>query len=50
MGADAETLEEFGMKYWHPELLNCESLFRFFLDETHPTTLTRREWCFHVSH
>ena len=30
MGADADTLEEFWMKYGHPELLNCESLFRFF--------------------
>ena len=30
MGADAETLEEFWMKYGHPELLDRESLFPFF--------------------
>ena len=36
------------MKYGHPELLECELLFRyFFFDETHPTC---RERCFHVSH
>ena len=32
MGADADTLEEFWMKYGHPELLDRESSFRFFLD------------------
>ena len=35
MGADAETLEEFWMKYGHPELLNRESLFRIFLRMKH---------------
>ena len=30
MGADAETSEEFWMKYGHPELLDYESLFQFF--------------------
>ena len=30
MGANAETLEEFWMKYGHPELLDRDSLFRFF--------------------
>ena len=47
ISADAKTLEEFWMKYGHPELLDHESLFQFFLDETHPTC---RERCFHVSH
>ena len=35
------------MKYGHPELLDRELLFRFFLDVTHPTG---RERCFHVLH
>ena len=39
MGADAETLEEFWMKYGRPELLDRESLFRFFfwMKRTPPT-------------
>ena len=32
IGADAGTFEEFWTKYGHPELLDNESLFLFFLD------------------
>ena len=30
MGANATTLEEFWLKYGHPELLDEEEFFRFF--------------------
>ena len=30
MGADAYTMEEFWMKYGHPEFLDWESMYRFF--------------------
>ena len=52
MGAHAYSMEEFWMKYGHPQLLDREALFRFFFfffffDETHPT---RRNRCFHAGH
>ena len=56
MGADAETLEEFWMKYGHPELLDCESLFRFFfflMKHTPPAEsgafMSRTEGCLEVA-
>ena len=53
MVADAETLEEFWMKYGHPELLDRESMFRFWMKHTPPTEsgafMSRTEGCSEVA-
>ena len=44
MGADAYTMEEFWMKYGHPQLLDREALFRFFFWMKHTLPVETGVW------